>query len=88
MSCKSKTSLLFLFFFCVYSLVESEAWLADSAVFGADVCVKLAKVVVERVRIPSRSAGRTRFRTVHLYTGVILHIGTDIISSYRVDINM
>ena len=47
--------------------VESEAWLADSAVFGADVCVKLAKVVVRRVK--------RQGRVQRLYTGVLLHIG-------------
>ena len=51
--------------------VESEAWLADSAVFGADVCVKLAKVVVQRVRGQS---GR-KCRVVRLYTGVLLLMG-------------
>lgn len=51
--------------------VESEAWLADSAVFGAVVCVKLAKVVVQRVRCgPGKKA-----RVVRLYTGVLLHMG-------------
>ena len=48
--------------------VESEAWLADSAIFGADVCIKLAKVVVHRIR------GR-KGRVVRLYTGVLLHMG-------------
>ena len=28
--------------------VEAGAWLADGAAFGADVCVKLAKVIIER----------------------------------------
>ena len=53
--------------------IESEAWLADGAIFGADVCVKLAKVVVNSVRVPSRKGGKTR--AVRLYTGVLLHIG-------------
>ncbi|CAK0845978.1 unnamed protein product, partial [Prorocentrum cordatum] len=53
--------------------IESEAWLADGAIFGADVCVKLAKVVVNSVRVPSRKGGKTR--AVRLYTGVLLHVG-------------
>ena len=44
--------------------VEGEAWLADGAIFGADVCVKFAKVVVQRVRAPKR-------RVIRLYTGVL-----------------
>ena len=43
-----------------------QAWVADSSIFSADVCVKLAKIVVDR--IPKSKIQRN-------FAGVVLHVG-------------
>ena len=52
----------------VASCIEDEAWANDSERIGADVCMKLAKVIA------FKNASSRRF--CRLYTGVLIAVGT------------